>query len=363
MRKINHFFWFCSGVHVPTLLKTPSEHNKYAGIGATIFFTGLFAAIAGSYALYFVFSGSTYALLASISFGLIWGTAIFNMDRYIVSTINKMSTPFKQFLQAAPRLVLAILIGIVISRPLELKIFDKEIREQLKINYLNGQKQRIDQLNGSFDRKYNSDIAKLEGLKSELDSLSKTIKHDRQSLNFEIFGSKTAETSGMMGYGPYAKRKEEALKERERREEDLRSQISVQERFIKERRQIDGLLDEKLMTSKELDSIVKLAGFADRNEALGQLKYSDAGKTNASNYWAITFIGLLFIFFECLPVLVKLMSGKGPYDALINDEEFLVIYRSEQDKTTEVTVLDQVQSAKVSAGIKKIRSELEGITG
>ncbi|MEH6304770.1 DUF4407 domain-containing protein [Olivibacter sp. CPCC 100613] len=362
MRKINRFFWFCSGAHIPTLLKTPSEHNKYVGIGATIFFTGLFAAIAGSYALYFVFSGNAYALLASISFGIVWGMAIFNMDRYIVASIDKAVTPFKQFLQAAPRLFLAILVGVVISRPLELKIFDKEITEQLKVNYLNAQRQRIDKLNRSFDDKYTKDIDKLRELKSELEALIQSMKRERQNLNFEIFGSKTAETSGVMGYGPYAKRKEDALKVQEKREQDLRLQIGVLEQFIKDRRQADGLLSEKIMTSNELGRIVQFAGFADRNEALGQLKYDEEGKLNESNYWSITFISLLFIFFESLPVLVKLMSAKGPYDVLTGNEELLVIYRSEQDKMKEITVLDQVQPARVSADVKKIKSQLEGIS-
>lgn len=360
MRKINHFFWFCSGAHVPTLLKTPSEHNKYIGIGATIFFTGLFAAIAGSYALYFVFSGSTYAVLASVLFGVIWGMAIFNMDRYIVSTINKTASPFKQFLQVTPRLLLAVLVGIVISRPLELKIFDKEIREQLKQNYLSDQKARIAALNNSFDSKYSRDLNKLNELQVALDSLKESIKREQQSLNFEIFGNKTTETSGIMGYGPYAKRKEEALHEKEKRALDLRMQLDTQERFLKDRRQVDGLLDEKLMTSNRLDSLVHLAGFADRNEALGQLKYDETGKLRASNYWAITFIALLFIFFECLPVLVKLMTTKGPYDSLINNEEFLVTYRSDQDRAIEVEILDDTQSVRVESGIKKLRSTLEG---
>lgn len=49
-----------------------------------------------------------------------------------VSTgINKNAFGTRQLLQATPRIVLAVLIGIAIARPLELKVFDKEIREQL----------------------------------------------------------------------------------------------------------------------------------------------------------------------------------------------------------------------------------------
>ena len=45
MKKITRFFWFCSGAHIGTLKKYPIEHNKYVGIGATIFFTALFASL------------------------------------------------------------------------------------------------------------------------------------------------------------------------------------------------------------------------------------------------------------------------------------------------------------------------------
>jgi hypothetical protein len=89
MKKITRFFWFCSGAHIGTLKKYPIEHNKYVGIGATIFFTALFASLSGGYAMYFVFSGSAFAVGFAILFGMIWGFAIFNMDRYIVSSINK----------------------------------------------------------------------------------------------------------------------------------------------------------------------------------------------------------------------------------------------------------------------------------
>ena len=64
-------------------------------------------------------------------FGLIWGLLIFNLDRFIVSTIKKNDSKWKEFLQAFPRLILAMIIAIVISKPLELKIFEKEINQVL----------------------------------------------------------------------------------------------------------------------------------------------------------------------------------------------------------------------------------------
>lgn len=355
MEKITRFFWWCSGVHLETLRSYPAEHNKYVGIGATIFFTGLFAALSGGYALYFVFSGGGSALLYALLFGLLWGLAILNMDRYIVSSINKNAGGFKQFLQATPRILLAILIGIVISRPLELKVFDKEIREQLRVTYLDRQRAQIDTLNNAFESKYTIELAKVGELKTGRDSLESGIKADRVKLKMETFGEKTGETSGIVGYGPYARQRQAELDKQEQYLDTLRSRIQQQEAYIQQRKLAEGLLDERLLTGTQLDSAVNLAGFADRNAALNDLKYHRDGSTNSANYWAITFIMLLFIFFECLPVFVKLMSARDAYDIALQDRQRVDIHRSGKDRDTEIAIIDGTHDIKVKRGIEKER--------
>lgn len=358
MNSISRFFWFCSGAHLATLEKHQTEHNKYIGIGATIFFTGLFAALSGGYAMYFVFKGDEGAVLFALFFGLIWGLAIFNMDRYIVSSINKSATVNKQILQATPRILLAIMIGIVISRPLELKIFDKEIKERLKVSYLNNQRSKIDTLNAAFENKYAIEMGKLNEAKAQRDSMASGIKADRQKLNFEIFGNKTTETSGVMGYGPYAKRKEAELKQREKELDTLTADVRALEKFVDGRKQFDGLMSEKLFTGKQLDSLTSIAGFADRNWALGQLSFNRDGSRDTSTYLAVTFIGLLFIFFECLPVFVKLMSSRGPYDKSVENIELAQVYESDKDKDFEIEVIDGVHETRVSKTIERRKNQL-----
>ncbi|NNJ88834.1 MAG: DUF4407 domain-containing protein, partial [Eudoraea sp.] len=77
---ILRFFILCSGADT-SILETCSqgERNKYAGIGATVFFTAVMAFIAAGYALFTVFD-NVYTALA---FGFIWGLLIFNLDRFI----------------------------------------------------------------------------------------------------------------------------------------------------------------------------------------------------------------------------------------------------------------------------------------
>src|SRR5665213_1251899 len=342
MKKITRFFWFCSGAHVGTLKKYPLEHNKYVGIGATIFFTALFASLSGGYAMYFVFSGSPFAVGFAILFGLIWGTAIFNLDRYIVSSIDKQGTTNQQILQASPRILLAIMIGVVISRPLELKIFDKEIRQKLKTAYLKGQHRKIDTLQKTYTQKYAMELGKDKELKREKDSLETAINDSRSELNQEVFGDKTDQTSGIVGYGTYAKGKQAVLQEKEDRLKTVMDNQDKMEQYLSERKDYEGVNSIRLFSEHQLDSLSNVAGFSDRNWALGQLSYNENGTRDLDTYLAESFISYLFILFECLPVFVKLMSPKGPYDVAIGKVSEANLYYAEKDKDREIQVTDKI---------------------
>ena len=111
---LKSFFILCSGAD-KNLLEgcSEGEQTKYVGIGATVFFTAVMAFIASAYALFTVFD----SVYPAIAFGIIWSLLIFNLDRFIVSTIRKREQIGSEFLQATPRIVLAIIIAIVNSKP------------------------------------------------------------------------------------------------------------------------------------------------------------------------------------------------------------------------------------------------------
>jgi len=362
MKKVTRFFWFCSGAHIDTLKKYPIEHNRYVGIGATIFFTALFASLSGGYAMYFVFSGNPLAVIFAILFGVIWGLAIFNMDRYIVSSINKQGSSNQQLLQAAPRILLAIMIGVVISRPLELKIFDKEIRGKLKDAYLRGQNRKIDTLQKTYTQKYAMELTKNTDLKKEKDSLERDINRSRVQLNQEVFGDKTTQTSGITGYGTYAKQKEGVLQEKENRLKTVTDDLNKLEGYLGQRKDYEGLNSTRLFTGSQLDSLADVAGFADRNWALGQLSFRQDGTRDLDTYLAQSFIGYLFILFECLPVFVKLMSPKGPYDVAVAQIAEANIHFAERDKDREIVVTDEVFDHQVSSDVQKRKKIITGQT-
>src|SRR5579859_3485791 len=126
-----HFLWWCAGAHQQLLKEYPSEHTKYAGLGGVILATFALASLSAGYSIYSVFNNWLWA----VAFAILWGLIIFNFDRFLVSTMRKYGvSQRKQLWMAAPRLALALLIGFTIARPLELKIFEKEIDVQMAAN-------------------------------------------------------------------------------------------------------------------------------------------------------------------------------------------------------------------------------------
>ena len=117
--------------------------------------------IASSYSLYTVFDN----LYTAIFFGLIWGLLIFNLDRFIVSTIKKTGNVIDELIQASPRILLAVIIAVVIEKTLVLKIFKKEINqvllEQKNEMTLDNETQIAEQFTPSIERLSN-DISSLQ---------------------------------------------------------------------------------------------------------------------------------------------------------------------------------------------------------
>ncbi|RYZ58832.1 MAG: DUF4407 domain-containing protein, partial [Chitinophagaceae bacterium] len=127
--KGNRFLWWCAGAQQAVLARFPSEQTKYSGLGGVVLATFALAALSSGYAFYTVFGNLWWSCL----FALLWGAIIFNLDRFLVSTMRKYGVSRqKQVLMALPRFCLALLIGLTIARPLELKLFEKEITVKME---------------------------------------------------------------------------------------------------------------------------------------------------------------------------------------------------------------------------------------
>jgi hypothetical protein len=306
MKKLTQFFLICSGADSTLLQKCPTETSKYVGMGATIFFTGVFAALAASYALYTVFDN---AWIAGI-FGVIWGLMIFNLDRYIVSSMRKEGKFRKELFMASPRIILAVIISIVIAKPLELKIFEKEIAPELVIMEQEAYARQEAQLTSRFQPQQDSIKSQIAVLRNDI--AAKTQKRD------DLVRIAQEEADGTGGsrrrnLGPIYKAKKADADKAEAELQQLSAEHNVRIAALEKM-----MAEINASMSKEMSSMErsKLDGPAARIDALSRLT-----EKSSAIWWADWFIILLFIAIETAPVLVKLISPKGPFDNLLKIEE------------------------------------------
>jgi len=311
MNWFQHFLLICSGGNIHILRRTPSEWNKFAGIGGIVLFTAVFATLSAGYAMFTVFDD----LWVSVGFGIVWGLMIFNLDRYIVSSIKKTGSWGNQILMAIPRLILAAFLGIIISKPLELKIFEKEVNKQLntiiqrnKTKLQAEMNSRILQQSSPFENEKKQIQEKTAIYQASYDSAA-------VELEKEILGKQSGLTSGKVGFGTNAKRKAELKEQRRQDLENHRASSAQRLEYLD--REISKVYT-NIETEREKTETIedRFNGLAARLQALDEL-----GKNSAVMALAASFIMGLFICLEIAPVLVKLISSAGPYDYLLDKTE------------------------------------------
>jgi hypothetical protein len=311
---VKQFFLVCSGVDKFLLGGcSEGEKTKYVGIGATVFFTAVMAFIASSYALFTVFDNPYIAM----GFGIVWGLLIFNLDRFIVSTIRKRESLGAEFLQASPRIVLAIIIAIVISKPLEIKIFEKEINTVLlKEKHAMALSNKKEVANY-----FKSDVDKIKAetnkLKAEIDQKEKEVNERYETYIAEAEGTKGTKK---LGKGPVFK--EKIAKH---------NMASVALDSIKKINLAKIAVNDKKANSLQIDLEKKVAETQPIIDGFDGLM----ARINALNKLPAIpslFIMLLFLAIETSPIIAKLLAPKGEYDYKLEDMEVALKTTLAQDK-------------------------------
>lgn len=306
MNDLKQFFLFCSGIDQEILKQCPSDENKYLGIGATVFFTGVLAFFSSAYALFTVFD----SWLAAVLFGTIWGLMIFNLDRYIVSSMKSKKGFFGNLGMALPRLALAVLLALVISKPLELKIFEKEINAEILVMEQEKYKEQEDRIQERYTLQIAAYETEIEGLQTEI--TTKTEARDAKALAAlqEADGSGGSQVRNM---GPiYRAKKADA----DKAQQELDQVLAFNQPLIQEKTNAVAGLKAKI--AEEVTALERGAfgGLAARTEALDRL-----AQQSTAIHWASVFVMLLFVAVETAPILVKLISPRSPYDYLLAEHE------------------------------------------
>lgn len=411
---INEFFWLCSGVDRKVLRQCPTEYAKYAGMGGTIFFTACMAALSGGYAVSTVFESTVIAIL----FGLFWGMLIFNLDRLIVNTMysdGKVTISWQELVSGLPRIVMAIFLGIVISTPLELKIFEDAIDikiEQDKDRLLNEKigetiqrrdstsQKRDEIMNGvaMFDSQIttsstetNSLLSDINELQTKLNAENNTIRsydqkiaplqHQLNSMSSEDpkYQSVLSKISSLRSKRASAVSQRNALvaairgKQGQVAASDAtlktlmgNKQVETQRESERLRQEIDSLnliINESKVRHKDwTEEEIKAKGsFRDKLEVqykgfqAKMTAFSELKEESPATKITSIFIMLLFIIVETAPTFLRMMVADGSYENLLDAEKHRIEVLSSKKKSD----LNDIINTEVRISTEKNRQRLE----
>ncbi|MBV9926947.1 MAG: DUF4407 domain-containing protein [Acidobacteria bacterium] len=370
--------WRCAGATV-SILKRPeceTDHNKVAAIGATVLLTGILAGLTGGYAFYKTFK--TYE--AAVALGCFWGLLIFNIDRFMVMTIRKkdvsslgragrVRAKAMEVFGSSPRLLLAVLLSLFITKPLELQLFAPEI--DIEVEEIKGEMEKAARklaeppkpAPGAEGQQAPTD--KAEALKAENANLigEENAAYDEwQKLNElarkEKAGEKGSAADDLTGKpGPgrnYNNRMDAVRMARERYDKMVERNKKTIERN-------QGEIDRLSQTTTAIETTasnlrVAADGLAIRLAALSNLTskdvrepYSqfDVYRLQGSVYryanWGLIAIILLL---ELSPILSKIFSQYGSYERAVEAEEAMTKMAKEQELSRLQTASEVVTDSK-----------------
>jgi Domain of unknown function (DUF4407) len=354
---ITNFLILCSGANKKILDQCVFEKTKYIGIGLTNVLIAMLSSISVGFFVAFAFTDKQtgrveiawYSLLAIC---VIWGLLIFNLDRNIIISIQKTGTKKQQFIQAIPRILIAVFIGIVISTPLELKIFSDEIKVQLEKNL----KEDVKEMKSENLKIHSSALKRADSILAEQENALKQ-KDNRRNQLYSSFIGEVEGTSGTgrPGKGP-------VFSEKRAQYELADSAYKVQYNVCTKAKEIRDSIQARISNSDSKDEgiINDVNGPSAQIVALHQLP---------GVHWFVT---ILFILLETMPVIVKLMSKRGLYDEILErieaevrfDEELILAdKKSKKDyKLKEIDELNRLESElRLTRERRRIAAEMEAI--
>ena len=391
---LNEFLWICAGANREVLRQCPTDYAKYAGTGGTILFTAIMAAISGGYAISFVFQDAP--LYVPFGFGIIWGLMIFNLDRFMVNTMysdGKHTISKVEFLGGLPRIILAIFLGIVISTPIEIRIFQDKIKSQLIIDQgkvgddvrkahdlLYQQRKDIeDQISTRNNQLTDLRAGRLDGVSGRVADKEKELKEAENRLYNETNGDGITKKKG---YGPAAKQLENQVNRLkgelanlrlEEKQNNANNQTYIRQRTVSVQNEIDEYNRRLVEVDKKMAEVEKegsegqkaLTGFCAQINALNEIaSFSE----NMSLFLARLFISLLFIAIEVIPTLFKMMVASGPYDDYLRAEMHRIRVLSDKrisdlndDVNTEVQISTTKNKERLEAEVLANKEVMERI--
>ncbi|REC97630.1 uncharacterized protein DUF4407 [Microbacterium sp. AG157] len=112
------------GADNDVLDEVPEEVPRFVQMFLVLAGTALVSSLSMMFAL---LTGVRVSLWLAVPLAIVWGLIIFNLDRFLTSTMRSTKNFFRLLGLAMPRVIMAALIGIVVAEPLVLQVFQNDI--------------------------------------------------------------------------------------------------------------------------------------------------------------------------------------------------------------------------------------------
>ncbi|WP_407359134.1 DUF4407 domain-containing protein [Microbacterium sp. LTA6] len=116
------------GAEGEILDKVPGETPRFVQMFFVLAGTALVSAISMLFALT---TGVQAAIWLAVPLAMVWALIIFNLDRFLTSTMTSTRNVWKLIGLAIPRVIMAAIIGFVVAEPLVLQVFHNDIAREV----------------------------------------------------------------------------------------------------------------------------------------------------------------------------------------------------------------------------------------
>jgi hypothetical protein len=384
-----------SGARPDVLEAVPGARAKFVALGGVLLSTGGLAVLSAAFAVHMAL-GVWWPLALAIGVG--WGFVIVNLDRMLLVGMAHEPSVARNLVMAVPRVGLALVLGVVISTPLTLQIFHKEIDAQVVVLQAEAsdayqrsldsdarfaglpelraqvaEEQAVVASGGSSD----ADLAPLQGQVT-----AAQVAYDAaRATQWELSARAQCELDGTCGTGDagtgeaYVQARAAADAQRavvDSAKSDLDAAVAAvasgATRSLSQatadleihRAELARLTEQQTALQTAFDATnADNTGILIRLRALSALSHSDA--TMAAAHYMLA---LLFICIELLPVVMKMLLNVGPrstYDRLsdLRDDGDLEVEQLQQSARVEVE--QAVQDLLVLAEKERVDKQKEQV--
>ncbi len=287
---LRRFLLWASGHDKETISHcNSSEINRGAIMGTMV----IIPAFIGLFSFGYVFYLLTANLYLSVVAGVLWSIVILIIDRALVGYSRSVLNFGALF-----RLVMALIIGFVVSEPVLLAFFSDAIeRDEYALV-----REKINRQNSAYDKEIANLNKELAGLREEVNVAQEKYQDEMQGIS----------NTQAVGLGPIYRKLEADYKEKAKYLDSREEEINAEIKRIKEEK-----AEAALSLQQNHDNT---NGLLNRIIALDKLS-----RENEGVFWVVWGTRLFFILIELIPIFIKITSTgyRGMYNKIIDyrDEE------------------------------------------